>query len=220
MKKLFTILCAGLLTLSLSAQIYQRDAGTWYIEGRTNVDWTTTAFLGAIDDDGNEYDASGPGTGAVSKLALDGMGGFFVADGFIVGLSLNHSSQATINNYIDNSYPTSKIEQDNPLTITSFVMGPVIRYYIANSGGYINTGYLFGSSRTYHDSKETGVETNTEAAISQLIIGGGYAFALNDYVALPMGLTYSMITHKNKDSDYSKLYGALGFRIGLAVLFY
>ncbi len=219
MKKLFTILCTGLLTLSLSAQIYQRDAGTWYIEGRTNVDWTTTAFLAAIDADGNEYDAWGPGTGAVSKLALDGMGGCFVADGLLVGISLNQSNQATINNYLADPW-TGEIEQDNPVTVTSFVMGPVIRYYIANSGGYINAGYLFGSSRTYHDSKVTGFETDTEDAVSQLMFGGGYAFALNDYVSLPMGLTYSMITHKNKDSDYTKLYGAFGFRVGLAVLFY
>ena len=107
-------------------------------------------------------------------------------------------------------------------------MGPVIRYYIANSGGYINAGYLFGSSRTYHESKATSLLTDTEAAVSQLMIGGGYAFALNDYVSLPMGLTYSMITHKNKPSypsiytsqNTTSIYGALGFRVGLAVLFY
>jgi len=54
-------------------------------------------------------------------------------------------------------------------------MGPVIRYYIANSGGYINAGYLFGSSRTYHDSKAT-VLIDTEDAVSHLTDWRGLCF--------------------------------------------
>jgi len=216
MKKIFTILFAGLLTFSLSAQ---RDAGTWYMEGSTAVDWNTQAATSTTYD-GDNVDLTGDGSDdnilgwgssskAASKLELKGLSGYFVADGLMVGLSLKQSSAAAVN------------LNDDVTNTTEFAMGPAIRWYIANSGGFIHAAYLFGSGNEKFDGEQV---DGAQYSSSALAFGGGYALALNDYVSLPMSLTYSLNGRKYKETDtlverkYS--YGNFGLHIGIAVALY
>jgi hypothetical protein len=79
MKKIFTILCAGILTLGLSAQT---EAGNMIIGTSSNLTYTSTSAADCDDCD------------AVSQLNLSLSYGYFVIDNLALSAGLNFSSMS------------------------------------------------------------------------------------------------------------------------------
>jgi len=85
MEKIFTILCAGILTLGLSAQT---ESGTTMFEGNSNLNFTSTS-ISSVEVDGTSLDIDDDGS---SQFGLNVVGGYFFMDGLAGGLILDYSS--------------------------------------------------------------------------------------------------------------------------------
>ena len=151
MKKIFTLIVITLLTLNLSAQKIEK--GIWQIEIGTGVDvnynwitggdWKTkTTFNGNLvtgsDNDGDwseiydsqtnlNYDLDFTNFSDWESRFLDGISfGYFIADGFLIGLSLDLSGLHTLDNYNNDPFEEDKVKWNE------FKLGaiPKIRYYM------------------------------------------------------------------------------------------
>jgi len=151
MKKIFTLIVITLFTLNLSAQKIEK--GIWQIEIGTGVDanynwitggdWKTkTTFNGNLvtgsDNDGDwseiydsqtnlNYDLDFTNFSDWESRFLDGISfGYFIADGFLIGLSLDLSGLHTLDNYNNDPFEEDKVKWNE------FKLGaiPKIRYYM------------------------------------------------------------------------------------------
>ena len=193
MKKLFTILCVGLLTVSLSAQT---DAGTMLLEGSSNLNYSSLK-VNSISVDGDELDDDFLPEDATSTLGLKVIGGYFMMDGLAVGLLIDYSSST------EGDYSSS-----------SMTIGPIARYYIGESGMWTQLSYGIGSSSEEYDG-----DSEDGPSIGALGIGAGYALMLSDNVSISPSLGYSMVTATEEEGDVDVVYkaGGLVFSVGIAV---
>jgi len=189
MKKIFTILCAGILTLGLSAQT---ESGTIMLEGNSNLNFTSMS-VSSVELGSQSLDVDDDGT---SQFGLDVVGAYFLMDGLAGGLILDYSST------------TSGDESSSSMTI-----GPVVRYYLGESGMWGQLSYAIGSSS---DGDDDG------PSVSALGFGVGYAVWLSDNVAFNPSLGYSMVSNTYEDYmgsglDYSENSGGIVFKAGISV---
>jgi len=174
MKKLFTILCAVMITLNLSAQT---DAGTFYMalgnsytplgENQNGAglpmftnssgmsfgsEWITGITADGDDEDpnGNDYWDKDE-KDKLGNFNIAGQFGFFVTDGLLTGLGIEYAS---ISNTMYMEYDWDGDGQDDEFTdkysTSSLALSPFIKYYI-NAGDnalFFNTSYTFGSINT------------------------------------------------------------------------
>jgi hypothetical protein len=171
MKKLFTILCAVMLTFSLSAQT---DAGTFYMalgnayspmgemqngplsslfsnsSGMSfGNEWITGITVDGDDDDdfGNDYWDKDQKE-STGNFNISGQFGFFVTDGLLTGLGIEYAS-LTMKGL--DEYDGDGDGQDDEYTyknsLSSFAFSPFVKYYIplGQNAIFINTSYTFGS---------------------------------------------------------------------------
>ncbi|MDC0249606.1 porin family protein [Flavobacteriales bacterium] len=179
MKKIFTILCAGILTLGLSAQT---DAGGWYLDANlSNLNYSSEK-LTSIDVDGTSATLSSDEKKADSDLNFGVAAGYFLMDNLLGGLMIN----------MENGTTGSSGATDN-----TFKFGPMIRYYIADIGVFGQLSYVMGSNTT--NSGGTGA-TDYKTSGSDLGIGIGYAVMLSDNVSLNPMFSYNMKSFNNKDA--------------------
>ena len=190
MKKLFTILCATLLSVGVFAQA-ETEAGTFLLQmGGDGISFTSQSVssmdgIGSADFD-DLYDKYN-----TSSFGINAMAGYFVADGLVVGLALSSKSTTT-----SIEYAVGGNDPDDQVT-TALTIAPVVRYYIGESGMWSQISYGFGSSGT-----DYGQDDYEPTAISALGFGVGYAISLNDYISLNPSLGYSLITQTDKDAGY------------------
>jgi hypothetical protein len=185
MKKLFTILCAVMLTFGLAAQT---ESGTILIEGSSNLTYSSIK-LNSVEYDGDDVDI--PDQDATNNMALDLTGAYFMMDGLAAGLVLSYSSVS-----IDGE-GTSKM-----------LIGPMVRYYIGESGMWGQLSYGLGSS-------DDGDSNTDEPTTSTLGIGAGYAAMLSDNISINPSIGYAMVTEKR--DDWKMKYGGIVFKVGIAV---
>ena len=193
MKKLFTILCAVMLTFSLAAQT---DAGTMLLEGSSNLNYSSIK-VNSISVDGDELDDDFLPEDATSTLGLKVTGGYFLMDGLAVGLLIDYSSST------EGDYSSS-----------SMTIGPIARYYIGESGMWTQLSYGIGSSSEEYDG-----DSDDGPSMSTLGIGAGYAIMLSDNIALSPSLGYAMVTAKQEEGDVDVVMkaGGLVFSVGISV---
>jgi len=168
MKKIITLLTVALLTLNLSAQKIEK--GIWQIEIGTGIDanynWITagdweskTKFNGVlvtgsdVDGDWDEiydsqtelnYDLDFTNFSDWEGRFLDGVSfGYFVADGFLIGLGLDLNGLNTRDNYNDKL--GADVGEEARVKFDEFKLGaiPKIRYYIETGRG--NAMFFEGS---------------------------------------------------------------------------
>ena len=133
MKKLFTLIVITLFTLNLIAQKIEK--GIWQIEIGTGIDanynWITggdwkseTTFNGSstgnLDGDWSDiydsqtnlnYDLDFTNFSDWESRFLDGISfGYFIADGFLIGLGLDLSGLHTSDNYNNNPFEEDKVK--------------------------------------------------------------------------------------------------------------
>jgi hypothetical protein len=196
MKKLFTILFAGIFTFSVSAQT---DQGTMLFNLGTGIgynSYTVTDMEGiggaSFKDIYNKWSTSSMNldlTDFTSILSDVGMG-YFVSDNIVVGLKFGMSS--TGSNEELNGGSTTKSNT------SSMNLGPMFRYYIEAGDMYLfpQLAYSMGSNKNVVEVSAGTTTTTTETInkSSDLMIGFGMAILLGDYFTLEPTLSYHMIS--------------------------
>ena len=192
MRKLFKILCATLLSVGVFAQA-ETEAGTFLLSGATGLDFASQSITGS--DPSDYWEPSGMPAGyersrAASNLELKLMGGYFVADGLAVGLSVLYKSESQTSEASFAGYSQSYQETESTMMIA-----PTVRYYFGESGVWLQTSYGFGSITESETDEETGFPTVTYEELnpmSSLQFGAGYAIALSDNISLNPSVGYAM----------------------------
>ena len=171
MKKIFTILCAAMLTISLSAQI---ESGKFYMSlgnayspmgemqngpyssifsnssGMSfGNEWITGITVDGDDDDdnGNDYWEKDQKS-SIGNFNISGQFGFFVNDGLLTGLGIEYASLTMRDEYesdVDGDGRDDEYKSKN--SMSSFALSPFVKYYIplGQNAIFINTSYTFGS---------------------------------------------------------------------------
>ena len=188
MKKLFTIMCATLLSVGVFAQA-ETEAGTFIMQmGGDGISFSSKSVTSA--DNGSAYGDFDDSYDKIntSTFGINTMTGYFVADGLAIGLRFALSSSTTVIEY------ASDLNQDDPddQVSTSMTIAPVLRYYFGESGVWSQVSYGFGSTGDGDSDTE-------DPSVSELGFGAGYAISLNDYVSLNPSLVYKLNTITVKD---------------------
>ena len=194
MKKIITLAIIALLTLNLNAQKIEK--GIWQIEIGTGIDanynWITggdweseTTFNGSLvpgsdlNGDWDEiydsqtnlnYDLDFTNFSDWEGRFLDGVSfGYFVADGWLIGLGLDLNGLNTRDNYNDKL--GADVGEEAKVKFDEFKLGaiPKIRYYIATGRG--NAMFFEGSY---------GMGINNSKASAEGRIVGGFQTGLAD----------------------------------------
>tara|TARA_B110000444_G_scaffold248536_1_gene272531 strand:+ start:257 stop:970 length:714 start_codon:yes stop_codon:yes gene_type:complete len=209
MEKIFTILCAGILTVSLSAQT--TDAGTFLLEGNgMNLEMGTVSSMEAGSTDLLEF----VDKATINRMTLGVLGGYFMMDGLAVGLSIDYSSEGTKTSYTETGWDDDESKQ------VLMMIAPTVRYYIGETGAFAQLKYGFGNDT---DKAFESGEDDDVTKMSALTIGGGYAIGLGDYVSLNPMLSYSMwtmtdeYTGSGSGDDVVTKVGALNFGLGITM---
>ena len=191
MKKLFTILCATILFLGVSAQT---EAGTMLLEGGSDLNFTSLN-ISSISVDGEDVELSDDLDGT-SELGLNVAGAYFLMDGLAAGLVIDYSSSSS------GDYSSS-----------SMTIGPMVRYYIGESGLWGQASYGMGSSTEKYDG-----DSEDGPSISLLAFGAGYALYLSDNISLNPSLGYVMATATQDDGvEVKTKMGGIVFSTGLTL---
>ena len=191
MKKLFTILCATILFLGVSAQT---EAGTMLLEGGSDLNFTSLN-ISSISVDGEDVELPDD-LDATSELGLNVAGAYFLMDGLAAGIVIDYSSSSS------GDYSSS-----------SMTIGPMVRYYIGESGLWGQASYGVGSSTEKYDG-----DSEDGPSISLLAFGAGYALYLSDNISLNPSLGYVMATATQDDGvEVKTKMGGIVFSTGLTL---
>ena len=213
MKKIFTILGATILSIGVFAQA-ETEVGTFLLSGATGLDFASQGVTGTdpseVWDDPNApagYDHSQK----ASNMELKLMGGYFVADGLALGLSVLYKSESQTEDQSITGYSESEKS-----TQSTMMIAPTVRYYFGESGVWLQTAYGFGSMSEKDTEEETGqatVTTESSNSMSSLQFGAGYAISLSDNISLNPSVGYAMTSVTIEDEYYDSVDAVTGLPI-------
>lgn len=186
MKKL---VLTSLVVLSCMTAFSQFNKGRVLLGGSSSFSATTEKYK-----TGNTTTTQSKST----SFSFEPKAGYFFMDRFAAGLGL-----------IFDAGSTKDESSNNKSSYTDFMVAPFVRYYL-NSGIFFQGMYGFGS-QNYTGS--TGAKTSEN--LSNWSLGAGYAWFLNDHVALEPFIGYQSYGYKtggNKTTD-----AGLGISLGLQV---
>lgn len=141
--------------------------------------------------------------GKITDIGFNPKVGFFVIDNLAAGLGVDITSH------------TEKEEgSSDKSTSSNFTVTPFVRYYL-DPGVFFQGQVGFGTSKQKNENGNT--TTTTKNGVFDWALGVGYAYFLNDHVAIEPLIYYSMHTDKNNDNDNKITYGGVGINVGLQV---
>lgn len=122
-----------------------------------------------------------------SSFSIMPWAGFLVMDNLAVGGMIEFSNSV------------QKSDSDNKITNSSFIIGPVIRYYLDN-GLFFQGDLGLGSDK---NKFEFGGSSSSESTynITQFRLGVGYAIRITETVFFDPVISYKSRKMKDKDSD-------------------
>jgi len=199
-----------LIFVGFNHDLVAQDEGQILISGSTGLNFSSLSLNGTEPNNlPSGYESS------TSTLDLDLTLGYFLIDALAAGLSINSSSTTVKSGYNGSS---------NEDKISTTIIAPMIRYYIAETYLYSQLSYGFGSNIDKYTSGSSSNEDKIK--VSSLAIGIGYSIFLSDNVALSPSLGYSMLTSTIEDGsydangntvDYVEKQGGIGFDLGISV---
>ena len=184
-----------LLLVSFYVGYAQTEQGKKMLGGNIGMSFNT-----------NKVDVPGFGTATIGKtstIVFSPVGGYFFMDGVAGGVSL--------------SYENETIKEDGQTgkdVSTQFVFGPFGRYY-HDSGVFGHFGLNVGSGK--NEDTIGGNQGTNEWGIFGLDFGAGYAYFLNDNVAVEPMLLYATYSNKDKVSDVKLTDNGIQIRIGFNI---
>jgi hypothetical protein len=141
-----------------------------------------------------------------TSLSIAPNAGYFVIDNLAVGAGLDLSTSSVKGDGTDNS----------KLTSTSFTLTPFVRYYL-DQGIFFQGQVGFGSESSKYKPTQSNTTTTTKNGVFNWALAAGYAYFLNDFVAVEPMVGYSVDAAKNKDTDTKRINSGLFIRVGFQV---
>lgn len=132
-----------------------------------------------------------------SSINLSPKIGILIVNGLMIGLAADF-----------NSITTEHEEEPLKMTTKQYLIGPALRYY-APGGFFVHADIGFGKNVDKYDG-----ETN-DARLMKWQAGMGYAFFVQENIAIEPGLSYRKSSSK-RESDFGNMEGSLGeFVVGV-----
>lgn len=139
-------------------------------------------------------------TGKTTTFSLAPTVGYFFVDNFAAGLGVSLEVDG-FKSQISNT----------KLTSTTFQLSPFVRYYL-KPGIFFQGSFGVGASK----SAQSGTTTSDRSSgVSSWSLGAGYAWFLNDYVAIEPTIGYN--TTIKKEGDFKYINGGFGINVGIQV---
>jgi outer membrane protein len=201
MKKIVTVLAFALISSGTFAQFNQ---GRMLVGGGFNL---------SVSPNKTETGSTTTKNGTNTSFSLSPNFGYFVIDNLAVGAALGFSSN--FYSYASSS-STYKSTSGSSVTLTPFVryyLDPGIFFHVfAGGGGGTSKAKLRNPTPGLNDDPEkTGIFTWG--------LGAGYAWFLNDFVAVEPMLMYSgrSTKYKTPDPNYTSKYSGVSLNVGFQV---
>jgi hypothetical protein len=188
MKKLFIMICGTLITFSLSAQV-ETSQGTMLLGLGTDALSFTSLSVNDMDGGTVDYDLD---KNTRSEYKVNTKVGYFVSDGFAIGLGVLLAGATTIQEEDSDDY-----KRDS----TGYAISPFVRYHFGESGVYGEVAYSVGSSSLKIDNNGNDYESEP-IKVSGLVITAGYAIYVDDMISINPSLSYSLLTSVIDDAAY------------------
>ena len=194
--------------------IVAQEQGSMMLDGGLSLDYSTENWKESDDGEGNDNSVDTEGTDNTGTFSLDVAGGYFIMDGLALGLAINSSSSTNTSN------SGASGESDIKTKESSMMFGPMVRYYVGETGVFGQLSYMLGSGKEDTDGTQT-----DKTKESMLSIGAGYGVALADNVHLNPMLKYNMKTETGVagdwgygDKDDTDKYSGIQFSVGLTIM--
>jgi len=200
MKK--TILLLSLTVLLVEFGFTQKTSkGAIMASGSIGMSFNTSKY-----DDGNSVSTQGKS----NTIQLNPNIGYFISDGLAVGAGINAMH-----------YSFKNDGSADKVSMNTIALAPFVRYY-TDMGLFGHGSVAFGAGSTKNINDLGGGATNEtkeKIGIFGFEIGGGYAYFLNDNVAIEPLLLYSRNAIKNKTAapNTSDINGGIQIRIGITI---
>ncbi|PCH70454.1 MAG: hypothetical protein COC06_04880 [Bacteroidales bacterium] len=199
MRLIFTI-CT--LFCCTSLLLGQTEKGKILFGGSSNLNFSSIDDKWKIDGD-DDIDL-----GSSTKLEFAPKVGYFVVDGFAIGLELPVS------------FDTEKNGHGGKTKINSIAAVTFARYYFSEKKvkPYLHGGIGFGSS--HYEYKFDSYEEDYDSNLFLYELSGGVAIFLNDIIAIDLGLGYQAVISKPKedmDDNRRNILSGVAFNVGFSI---
>ena len=185
--------------------IFAQEQGSMMIDGAVGLDFDSYSVSETkVTVSGTEVTAT-DNLPKYSDFTINLTGGYFIMDGMALGLTVDMESNMSDVDGV----------ADQKVTSSSTMFGPMVRYYIGETGIFANLGYLMGSEKT-----KTSAGTSDPVKRSKLSIGAGYGIALADNVHLNPMLKYNMDKSKVEAGGVTSeaKWGGIQFNVGMTIM--
>jgi hypothetical protein len=192
------IILSALVCFALSTSYAQFEQGRMMVGGSLQLSTNT---------DKNKTGNTTVTNGKSTSFALSPQFGYFVVDNLAVGAEL--------------SLGLSKFKDedgDSESTSSSVSIGPFVRYYF-EPGLFVQGAFGIGSAGTSSTFNNT--RTETKYGLTEYSLAAGYAYFLNDNIAIEPMVGFASNAYSRRDSDPkeknidSGLFLRVGFQIYL-----
>ena len=191
MKKFVMVLLASCLGVGAYAQF---GKGTMMVGGSFGANFKTNK---------SKYDGNTNTNGKYADVSFDPQFGIFVINNLALGGGLGMSTSA----YNDD-------DSDYKDVTNEFTIQPMARFYV-DPGIFFQGKLMFGGAK----SKVTnnGDTDITDYAVNGWSLSAGYAYLLNNVVAIEPQIGYGAKGYRNKDSDVRSVDGGIFLRVGFQI---
>lgn len=191
MKTLVMVMVTSCLAIGAHAQF---EKGTMMVGGSFGADFSTNK---------SKYDGNTYTNGKYVDVSFDPQFGIFVINNLAVGGGLGVSTSAY------------KEDDTNLKSVTNeFTVQPMARYYL-DQGVFFQGKLMFGGAKD--KTTNNGNTNTTEYGVTGWSIAAGYAFFLNDVVAIEPQLGYGGKGYRNKDTEVKTVDSGLFLRVGFQI---
>ena len=191
MKKIVTIIALALVCSGAYAQFNQGR-----ILAGGSLSFQTQTVKSEVNGTTNTL-------GNITDIGFNPKVGYFFIDNLAGGLGVD------ITAHTEKEEGSSDKDTDSKFSITPFV-----RYYL-DFGLFFQGQVGFGSQKSKNENGNT--TTTVKYGTFDWGLGVGYAYFLNDHVALEPMITYGQNILKDDDSDGKLSYSGIGINVGLQV---
>ncbi|GAB1403708.1 MAG: outer membrane beta-barrel protein [Lentimicrobiaceae bacterium] len=202
--RITAMLILGFVSISSYAQV---EKGNWFIGGTANIEFNSDKEK--VKSGGNTRDYA-----TYSDFDFRPYVGYFIIDRLPIGLIM------------DISLDKIKYEDGGEYTDNEYILGPFVRYYVADFDGFMPFAELsfgFGGGKT--TSEYMGNENENKYSSLNFKVGVGTTYFVTPNVGFDMFIGYRRnqntfeidenVRSSSEDVTYS--YGGLDFNLGIVV---
>jgi hypothetical protein len=202
MKTITTVMSVTLMIISVQS-FAQFNKGRWLADGTVGLSWSRNSSYNPSTD--KTTTSTSRGFNLAPKV------GYFIADRLVTGLMLD-VSKSHVN--FESYNPVTALEEGSTSGSTSISVGPFVRYYLPMSI-FFQGSATFGRQRYFYENSTSNGETLS--GVHRWSISVGYAYFLNDYVAIEPSIGYQNNVTKDKDGGFKITTGSVALRAGLSI---